>query len=61
MTSFKGKLKRRVGTGSALVAVVLLATACTQIKPLEYTEIHDIQTGPGLLSDDQGAFVLYSE
>jgi hypothetical protein len=38
---------------------ILLATACTEVKPFEYTEIHEIQPGPGLLSGDDGEFVLF--
>lgn len=38
---------------------ILLAMACAEVKPLEYTEIHEIQPGPGLLSGEDGEFVLY--
>ncbi len=55
------KLKRIAGPGAALAAVILLATACAQIEPMEYTEIHEIQPGPGLLSGKDGAFVLYGD
>ncbi len=37
-----------------LGAFVLAVTACAQVEPFEYTEIHEIQPGPGLLSDEPG-------
>ncbi len=43
----------------ASFGAILLATACTEVKPFEYTEIHEIQPGPGLLSGEDGEFVLY--
>jgi hypothetical protein len=43
----------------ASLGVLLLATACADVKPFEYTEIHEIQPGPGLLSGEDGEFVLY--
>ncbi len=43
----------------ASVGAILLATACAEVKPFEYTEIHEIQPGPGLLSGEDGEFVLY--
>ena len=61
MKDLKATLKRNAGPGAALAAVFLLATACAQIEPMEYTEIHDIQPGPGLLSGEQGAFILYGD
>ncbi len=42
-----------------LVAFVLAVTACAQVEPFEYTEIHEIQPGPGLLSDEEGEFIIY--
>ena len=59
MKTSKAKLKRSAGTTATLTAVFLLATACARIEPMEYTEIHEIQPGPGLLSGEQGSFVLY--
>ncbi len=46
---------------AALATTVLLAAACAEIKPLDYTEIHEIPPGPGLLSGDDGAFVLLGD
>ena len=43
----------------ASFGAILLATACTEVKPFEYTEIHEIQPGPGLLSGEDGEFVLF--
>ncbi len=39
--------------------MLLLLGACAEIKPLEYTEIHEIPPGPGLLSGEDGKFVLF--
>ena len=43
----------------ASFGAILFATACAEVKPLEYTEIHELQPGPGLLSGEEGEFVLY--
>jgi hypothetical protein len=44
----------------ALTGVTLLLLgACADVKPLEYTEIHEIPPGPGLLSGEDGKFVLF--
>ena len=43
----------------ASFGAILLATACAEVKPFEYTEIHEIQPGPGLLTGDDGEFVLF--
>jgi hypothetical protein len=39
--------------------MLLLLGACTDVKPLEYTEIHEIPPGPGLLSGEDGEFVVF--
>jgi hypothetical protein len=39
--------------------MLLLLGACAEMKPLEYTEIHEIPPGPGLLSGEDGKFVLF--
>ena len=48
---------------SPLLAVaggmLLLLGACAEMKPLDYTEIHEIPPGPGLLSGEDGEFVLF--
>jgi hypothetical protein len=41
------------------VSVLLLLGACAEMTPLEYTEIHEIPPGSGLLSGDDGKFVLF--
>jgi hypothetical protein len=43
----------------ASFGAILLATACSEVKPFEYTEIHEIQPGPGLLTGEDGEFVLF--
>lgn len=45
----------------APLGAVLLATACAEVKPFEYTEIHEIPPGPGLLSGEDGEYVLYRD
>ena len=42
-------------------ALVLAVAACADIKPMEYTEIHEIPPGPGLFSGEDGEFVLYGQ
>lgn len=45
-----------------LAAMFLIAlSACGSVKPIDYTEPHDIQPGPGLLSGEDGEFLLYGE
>ena len=39
--------------------ILLVLGACAEMKPLEYTEIHEIPPGPGLLSGEDGKFVLF--
>ncbi len=39
--------------------MLLLLGACAEMKPLEYTEIHEIPPGPGLLSGEDGEFVIF--
>lgn len=41
-------------------AAVLVAglAACSEMQPATYTELHEIPDGPGLLSGDDGAFVV---
>lgn len=34
--------------------------ACAQAEPFDYTPVHEIPPGPGLLSGQDGEFVLYS-
>ncbi len=59
---------RTANTGAArsvlpilpLALLLLGLAACAQVKPFEYTEIHEIPPGPGLVSGEDGEFVLYS-
>lgn len=44
---------------TALLMVAL--SACGNVTPIDYTEPHDIQPGPGLFSGKDGDFVLYGE
>ena len=43
----------------ASLGAILLATACAEVKPFHYTEVHEIQPGPGLLTGESGEFVIY--
>jgi hypothetical protein len=45
----------------APLGAILLATACAEVKPFEYTEIHEIPPGPGLLTGEDGEYVLYRD
>jgi hypothetical protein len=45
--------------GALAGGLLLLLGACANVKPLEYTEIHEIQPSPGLLSGEDGEFVLF--
>ena len=54
---FQHRLRLLASAGALLV----LLGACAQVKPLEYTEIHEIQPGPGLLSGEEGEFVLFGQ
>lgn len=45
-----------------LFALTLLAgtlAACSGVQPFEYTEVHEIPPGPGLVSGEIGEFELY--
>ena len=57
------RMMRRPSSASMLLTVLLLAalSACGNVKPIDYTEPHDIQPGPGLLSGEDGEFLLYGE
>lgn len=51
--------RRRFPIPSLVGGMLLLLGACADVKPLEYTAIHEIPPGPGLLSGEDGEFVLY--
>ncbi len=59
MAEMKGAPVRRFSSLAVAMGVLLLAGACAELKPLEYTEIHEIPPGPGLLSGEDGKFVLF--
>ena len=60
MTSVTAQAWRRSRYGAALVALLVIG-ACSEVKPVEYTEIHEIPPWPGLLSGVDGTFVLYRD
>ena len=39
--------------------MLLLLGTCADVKPLKYREIYEIRPGPGLLSGEDGEFVLF--
>ena len=62
MTTMQRFFDARAGGRWAVAAALMLTVAaCADIKPMEYTEIHEIQPGPGLFSGQDGEFVLYGK
>ena len=59
MAEMKDRPVRRPPVLLLAGALLLLLDACADMKPLEYTEIHEISPGPGLLSGEDGEFVLF--
>ena len=59
MAEMKDAPVRRFPILAPAVGMLLLLGACAEMKPLEYTEIHEIPSGPGLLSGEDGKFVLF--
>ncbi len=52
---------RRSGSFALAGGILFLLGACAEVKPMEYTEIHEIPPGPGLVSGEDGEFVLYGD
>ena len=52
---------RRSGSLALATGILILLGACAEMKPMEYTEIHEIPPGPGLVSGEDGEFVLYGD
>ncbi len=50
---------RRFGSLALAGGILIFLGACAEVKPMAYTEIHEIPPGPGLLSGEDGEFVLY--
>ena len=59
MAEMKDRPVRRPPVLLLAAGLLLLLGACADMKPLEYTEIHEISPGPGLLSGEDGEFVLF--
>ncbi len=59
MAKVKDIAVRRSPILAPALGMLLLLGACAELKPLEYTEIHEIPPGPGLLSGEDGEFVLF--
>ena len=49
----------RVGRGLAVVLAALVLAACAGAEPFDYTPVSEIPPGPGLMSGDDGEFVIY--
>ena len=59
MTEMTDEPVRRLPIFALAGGMLLLLGACAEVKPFEYTEIHEIPPGPGLLTGDDGEFVLF--
>jgi len=59
MTEMENESIRRFPLVAVAGGMLLLLGACAEMKPLNYTEIHEIPPGPGLLSGEDGKFVLF--
>ena len=55
----KNEPVRRSPILAPAVGVLLLLGACADMKPFEFTEIHEIPPGPGLLSGEDGEFIIF--
>ncbi|HER19569.1 MAG TPA: hypothetical protein ENO14_00820 [Chromatiales bacterium] len=55
----KGQIPRRAVRCVLFVAALGTLVACSNVRPFSYTAIHEIPPGPGLVSGDDGVFVLY--
>ncbi len=59
MAVMKNEPVRRSPILALAVGVLLLLGACADMKPFEFTEIHEIPPGPGLLSGEDGEFIIF--
>lgn len=53
---------REAAPVTRLVLVTILTgflAGCAGVEPFEYTEVHEIPPGPGLISGEAGEFELY--
>ncbi len=51
--------RRRFARAATLGGCALILAACAEVKPIEYTEIHEIKPGPGLLTGESGEFAIH--
>lgn len=51
--------RARVPRWLALLLLSGMLGACSGVEPFAYTEVHEIQPGPGLFSGEDGEFVIY--
>lgn len=49
------RMRRRL----ALALLAGMLAGCSGMEPFEYTEVHEIPPGPGLISGETGKFELY--
>ncbi len=59
MAETAGEPVRRFPIFALTGGLLLVLGACAGVKPLEYTEIHESPPGPGLLSGEDGEFVIF--
>lgn len=55
----KGQILRRAVRCVLAVAALSALVACSNVRPFNYTAIHEIPPGPGLISGEDGVFTLY--
>jgi|GEM_PF-1137427 len=53
-------LKHLMAAGG-LVLVLLIGGCATSTEPFDYQSDNEIKPGPGLITGEQGAFVIYGE
>lgn len=58
-----GKREKSTGRGLRFAALVLALAlaACAGAKPFEYHPIHEIPEGPGLVTGEDGEWVIYGD
>ncbi|MEQ8356808.1 MAG: hypothetical protein RH942_14795 [Kiloniellaceae bacterium] len=52
-------LRRRPAAWSLLLILAGVVAGCAEMKPLDYAATDEIKPGPGLLTGEDGEFVLY--
>lgn len=55
----QGQIRRRAFPCLLALAALGVLAACSNVRPFNYTAVHEIPPGPGLVSGEDGVFVLY--